>query len=154
MARTRSTYYWCMYSPMSIHLSRIDIIYRYLQVHMVVIHSTYVIQPFHFTPPLIYRHHCSPMQHAVLLPWDFESHELLTSFDQSAASSLVLSPDARQLTCTPYHNPGPPKIYIRDIPPDILTSIWPAQEAPSVCIPLHISTPTSHPLQPLTDQRT
>jgi WD40 repeat protein len=70
--------------------------------------------------------------------WAFESRQLLASFDQSAAvCSLVLSPDTRQLVCTSLYEPGPPKIHICNIPLDILTSIWPAHETPSVCIHLH-----------------
>jgi WD40 repeat protein len=69
--------------------------------------------------------------------WAFESRQLLASFDQGAVNLLVLSPDSRQLVCTTRYAPGPPKIHIRDIPLDILTSIWPAHETPSVCIHLH-----------------
>jgi WD40 repeat protein len=68
--------------------------------------------------------------------WAFESRQLLASFDQSATHFLVLSPDSRKLACTTYE-PGSPQIYIRNIPLDILTSIWPAHETPSVCIHLH-----------------
>jgi WD40 repeat protein len=75
--------------------------------------------------------------------WAFESRQLLASFDLGATCILVLSPDSRQLAFTAYE-PGPPKIYICNIPPDILMGIWPAQEAPCVCIPLH--SPTSHSL--------
>jgi WD40 repeat protein len=74
--------------------------------------------------------------------WAFESRQLLASFDQGAINLIVLSPDSRQLVCTTRYALGPPKIHIRDIPLDILTSIWPAHETPSVCIHLH--TPTSH----------
>jgi WD40 repeat protein len=73
--------------------------------------------------------------------WAFESRQLLASFDQNATNlnSLILSPDSRQLAChtTSYHESGPPKIYVCNIPLDILTSIWPAHEIPSVCIHLH-----------------
>jgi WD40 repeat protein len=68
--------------------------------------------------------------------WAFESRQLLASFDQSATRFLVLSPDSRKLACTTYE-PGSHLIYIRNIPLDILTSIWPAHETPSVCIHLH-----------------
>jgi WD40 repeat protein len=69
--------------------------------------------------------------------WAFESRQLVASFNQSSTRSLVFSPDSRQLACTTFYDPGPPKIHIRNIPPDILTSIWPTHETPSVCIHLH-----------------
>jgi WD40 repeat protein len=67
--------------------------------------------------------------------WAFESRQLLASFDDTAAYYLVLSPDSHILAYTTC-NQGPPKIYICDIPPDILASVWPAQEPPTanVCI--------------------
>jgi WD40 repeat protein len=69
--------------------------------------------------------------------WAFESRQLVASFKQSSTRLLVFSPDSRQLACTTFYDPGPPKIHIRNIPPDILTSIWPTHETPSVCIHLH-----------------
>jgi WD40 repeat protein len=69
--------------------------------------------------------------------WAFESRQLVASFNQSSTRLLVFSPDSRQLACTTLYKPGPPKIHIRNIPPDILTSIWPTHETPSVCIHLH-----------------
>jgi WD40 repeat protein len=71
--------------------------------------------------------------------WAFESRQLLASFDDTDADHLVLSPDSHKLAYTT-SNHGPPKIYICDIPPDILASIWPAQEAVKVCICPHTST--------------
>jgi WD40 repeat protein len=55
--------------------------------------------------------------HTVKL-WAFESRQLVASFYRGARF-LVLSPDSRQLAFTTYE-PGPPKIYIRNIPPNIL----------------------------------
>jgi WD40 repeat protein len=69
--------------------------------------------------------------------WAFESRQLVASFNQSSTRFLVFSPDSRQLACTTFDEPRPPKIHIRNIPPDILTSIWPTHETPSVCIHLH-----------------
>jgi WD40 repeat protein len=48
--------------------------------------------------------------------WDFNSHYLLASLDQSAYHSLVLSLDSRKLTY-PTSELGPLKIYVCDIPP-------------------------------------
>jgi WD40 repeat protein len=62
--------------------------------------------------------------------WAFESRQLLASFDQRATNFFILSPDSRKLAYTT-HEHGPPKIYICDIPPDILARIRPV---PSVCI--------------------
>ncbi|KAJ8589983.1 WD40 repeat-like protein [Rhizopogon salebrosus TDB-379] len=59
--------------------------------------------------------------------WAFESRQLLASFDEHVNHFLVLSPDSRKLAYTTL-GLGPPKIYICNIPPDILTSIWPSQE--------------------------
>jgi WD40 repeat protein len=71
--------------------------------------------------------------------WAFESRQLIASFDDIPAYSLVLSPDSHKLAYTTL-NQGPPKIYTCDIPPDILASVWPAQEAVKVCILPHTST--------------
>jgi hypothetical protein len=60
--------------------------------------------------------------------WAFEPRQLLVSFDDTAARHLVLSPDLCKLA---YTNNGSAKIYICDIPPDILASVC---FAPSVCI--------------------
>ncbi|KAJ8584496.1 WD40 repeat-like protein [Rhizopogon salebrosus TDB-379] len=67
--------------------------------------------------------------------WAFESRQLVASFKQSSTRFLVFSPDSRQLACTTFREPGPPKIHIRNIPPDILTSIWPTHETPSTNAP-------------------
>ncbi|KAJ8582338.1 WD40 repeat-like protein [Rhizopogon salebrosus TDB-379] len=64
--------------------------------------------------------------------WAFESRHLLASFVGTAANQLVLSPDSRKLAYTNY---GSHKIYIYDISPDILASIWPTQEAPTTSAP-------------------
>jgi WD40 repeat protein len=66
--------------------------------------------------------------------WAFESRQLLASFDGTGARRLVLSPDSRKLAYTTIYDSH--KIYICDIPPDILTNAWPGQEAltTSVCI--------------------
>ncbi|KAJ8579341.1 hypothetical protein M405DRAFT_870390 [Rhizopogon salebrosus TDB-379] len=66
--------------------------------------------------------------------WAFESRQLIASFDDTAAYYLVLSPDSHKLAYTTF-NQGPPKIYICDIPPDVLASVWPAQEAPTASAP-------------------
>ncbi|KAJ8589987.1 WD40 repeat-like protein [Rhizopogon salebrosus TDB-379] len=60
--------------------------------------------------------------------WAFESRQLIASFDDTLAYSLALSPDSHKLAYTTF-NHGPPNIYIYDIPPNILASVWPAQEA-------------------------
>ena len=68
--------------------------------------------------------------------WGFESRQLLVSFDvlhPGESYPLILSPNARQVAYTTFGSSSR-KIYICDIPPDILTSIWPTQELPSVCL--------------------
>jgi hypothetical protein len=76
-----------------------------------------------------------PRQHHQALGHQcIKSHQLLASFDQSDTHFLVLSPDSRKLAYTIFAL-GPLKIYICNVPPDILTNVWPAQGAPSVCIP-------------------
>jgi WD40 repeat protein len=59
--------------------------------------------------------------------WAFESRQLLASFDDTAAGYVVLSPDSRKLAYTTFN--GSHKIHICVIPPDILTNVWPGQEA-------------------------
>jgi WD40 repeat protein len=71
--------------------------------------------------------------------WAFESHQLIASFHDTAACHVVFSPDSHKLAYTTFGQ-GPHKIYICDIPPDILASVWPAQEAVKVCICPHTST--------------
>ncbi|KAG2341993.1 kinase-like protein [Suillus weaverae] len=61
--------------------------------------------------------------------WAFESRQLLASFHVSFAYHIILSPDSHQLA---YTAEGDIKIYICDIPPDILASIQPAQQLPRV----------------------
>jgi WD40 repeat protein len=63
--------------------------------------------------------------------WAFESRQLLASFDRHATKLLVLSPDSRQLAYMTYYD-GPRKIYICNIPPETLNSIWPTRQTPSV----------------------
>jgi WD40 repeat protein len=70
----------------------------------------------------------SSCHHTVKL-WAFESRQLLASFDVKSASTLVLSPDSRQLAYTSYNDT---KIRICDIPANVLASIE------SVCIPTYI----------------
>jgi WD40 repeat protein len=62
--------------------------------------------------------------------WSFESRQLLASFqvDVQIFSCLIFSPDSCQLACTPLNKP---KIYICDIPVNILASIGLAKQ---VCI--------------------
>jgi WD40 repeat protein len=64
--------------------------------------------------------------------WAFESRELLASFNiTSRAFTLVLSPDSRQLA---YTSRDETKIYVCNIPANILASIGLAEEPqPSVC---------------------
>ncbi|KAJ8581603.1 WD40 repeat-like protein [Rhizopogon salebrosus TDB-379] len=59
--------------------------------------------------------------------WAFESRQLIASFDDTPAYSLALSPDSHKLAYTIFNHGT--NIYICDIPPDILASVWPAQEA-------------------------
>jgi len=69
--------------------------------------------------------------------WGFESRQLLVSFDvlhPGESYPLILSPNAHQVAYTTFGSSSR-KIYICDIPPDILTSIGPARKVqPSVCI--------------------
>ncbi|KAG1825320.1 WD40-repeat-containing domain protein [Suillus variegatus] len=57
--------------------------------------------------------------------WSFESHQLLASFDVQSPYSLILSPDSHQLA---YTNLDEARIYVCDIPPNILASIGLARE--------------------------
>jgi len=64
--------------------------------------------------------------------WAFESRQLLASFDIQEPYALILSPDLRHLA---YTRVSDPKIYICNVPPNILASIGSAQDAQSaVCI--------------------
>jgi WD40 repeat protein len=67
--------------------------------------------------------------------WAFESRQLLASFDVTAARCLVLSPDSRKLAYTTFNDSH--KIHICDIPSDILTNLWPGQEAPTTSVCTH-----------------
>ena len=60
--------------------------------------------------------------------WAFESRQLLASFDIQYPNTLILSPDLRHLAYTTLINP---KIYICNVPPNILASIQSAQDAQS-----------------------
>jgi hypothetical protein len=62
--------------------------------------------------------------------WAFESRQLLASFDRVATNFLVLSPDSRQIAYTTHY--GPPKIYICNIPPETVDSIWPTRQTHGV----------------------
>ncbi|KAG1806485.1 WD40-repeat-containing domain protein [Suillus plorans] len=76
----------------------------------------------------------SASKHTIKL-WAFESRQLLASFDDRV-DCLIFSPSSHQLAYTKW---GDTNIYIYDLPPDILSSVWPAQDAqPKVCIPLHV----------------
>ncbi|KAG1726813.1 uncharacterized protein EDB91DRAFT_55967 [Suillus paluster] len=69
--------------------------------------------------------------------WAFQSRQLLASFDDQCLCNLIFSPNSHQLAYTIFDDT---KIYIYDIPLDILARIRPtAQEKPSVCIASHIS---------------
>jgi WD40 repeat protein len=59
--------------------------------------------------------------------WAFESRQLLASFHIQGLLTVILSPDARQVAYTTF-GPSPRKVYICNIPPNILANIW-----PSVC---------------------
>jgi WD40 repeat protein len=64
--------------------------------------------------------------------WAFESRQLLASFDIQHPETLILSPDLRHLAYTTVFDP---RIYICNVPPNILASIRSAQEAQfTVCI--------------------
>jgi WD40 repeat protein len=77
--------------------------------------------------------------------WAFESRQLLASFGvHYHVCDLIFSPNSRRLAYSELGPPtefrefglpmkfGPPKIYICDIPPNILAKIWPEQEAVKV----------------------
>jgi WD40 repeat protein len=83
--------------------------------------------------------------------WAFESRQLLASFDvHYGVCDITVSPNSRQLAYSvfgpecgefgPLTKFGPPKIYICDIPTNVLARIWPEQEAVKVCICPHTST--------------
>jgi WD40 repeat protein len=52
--------------------------------------------------------------------WDYESRQLLASFDVQNPRILVFSPNSRQLAYTVYSEDNDHKIYICDTPPDVL----------------------------------
>jgi len=62
--------------------------------------------------------------------WAFESRQILAEFDILGVYNIALSPSTRQLAYTT-SKPGRRKIYICDIPPDIVTK--PTEKAPGVC---------------------
>jgi hypothetical protein len=85
--------------------------------------------------------------------WAFESRQLLASFDvHYGVCDITFLPNSRQLAYSERGPPiefgelgqptkcCPPKIYICDIPPNILARIWPEQEPVKVCICPHTST--------------
>jgi WD40 repeat protein len=85
--------------------------------------------------------------------WAFESRQLLASFDiHYRVCNITFSPNSRQLAYSEFGQPtefgdfriptkyGPPKVYICDIPLNILARIWPEQEAVNVRIFPHTST--------------
>jgi WD40 repeat protein len=59
--------------------------------------------------------------------WAFESRQLLASFDVHNPCTLILSPKARQVTYTVCNSQN---IFICNIAPNILATIWPGQEVP------------------------
>jgi len=64
--------------------------------------------------------------------WAFESRQLLASFEIQEPYAIILSPELRHLA---YMRVSDPKIYICNVPPNILASIGSAQDAQStVCI--------------------
>jgi len=64
--------------------------------------------------------------------WAFETRQLLASFDIQYLNALILSPDLRHLA---YTTGSDTKIYICNVPPNILASIRSAQDTQSnVCI--------------------
>jgi hypothetical protein len=64
--------------------------------------------------------------------WAFESRQLLASFNIRFPEALILSPDMRHLA---YTTDSDPKIYICNVPTNILASIRSAQDAQStVCV--------------------
>ncbi|KAJ8590841.1 hypothetical protein M405DRAFT_815417 [Rhizopogon salebrosus TDB-379] len=82
--------------------------------------------------------------------WAFESRQLLASFGvHYHVCDLIFSPNSRRLAYSELGPPtefrefglpmkfGPPKIYICDIPPNILAKIWPEQEAVKTIKPEH-----------------
>lgn len=60
--------------------------------------------------------------------WAFESRQLLASFDDRRVDLFVFSPNSYQLAYTKWNYSN---IYIYDLPPDILSSVRPAQDAQS-----------------------
>jgi WD40 repeat protein len=85
--------------------------------------------------------------------WAFESRQLLASFDDHyRVCDITFSPNSRQLAYSDSGQPtefsdfriptkyGPPKVYICDIPSNILARIWPEQGAVNVRIFPHTST--------------
>ncbi|KAG2130182.1 uncharacterized protein EDB93DRAFT_86062 [Suillus bovinus] len=60
--------------------------------------------------------------------WAFKSRQLLASFYVQEPHCIILSPNSHQLAYTTWCDLKS-RIYICDIPSNILVSIWPAQEA-------------------------
>ncbi|KAJ8589985.1 YVTN repeat-like/Quino protein amine dehydrogenase [Rhizopogon salebrosus TDB-379] len=84
--------------------------------------------------------------------WAFESRQLLASFGVHRVCDITFSPNSRQLAYSEFGRPtefgefgrptkfSRPKMYICDIPSNILARIWPEQEAVKVCICPHTFT--------------
>ncbi|KAJ8584498.1 YVTN repeat-like/Quino protein amine dehydrogenase [Rhizopogon salebrosus TDB-379] len=82
--------------------------------------------------------------------WAFKLRQLLASFDvHYRVCDITFSPNSQQLAYSEFGQPtefgdfgiptkcGPPKVYICDIPPNILARIWPEQEAVNTIEPEH-----------------
>ncbi|KAG1879638.1 quinon protein alcohol dehydrogenase-like superfamily [Suillus tomentosus] len=76
--------------------------------------------------------------------WSFESRQLLASFDVQKPYSFILSPDSHQLA---YTTPDEPRIYVCDIPANILASIGLAKETSAHLTKLLDSDATRHPVR-------
>ncbi|KAG2052697.1 WD40 repeat-like protein [Suillus hirtellus] len=76
--------------------------------------------------------------------WSFGSRQLLASFDVQAPFTLILSPDSHQLA---YTNRDEARIYICNIPANILTSIGLAKETSAHLTELLDSDATRHPVR-------
>ncbi|KAJ8588913.1 WD40 repeat-like protein [Rhizopogon salebrosus TDB-379] len=72
--------------------------------------------------------------------WAFESRQLLASFD-AQFPDIVLSPDSRRLAYTTRDSND---IFICNTPPDIITSIWPADATESQKLPISREIPESY----------
>ena len=66
--------------------------------------------------------------------WAFEFRQILAEFDVQGIRSIAFLPNARQLAYTT-NKPGRRRIYICDIPPDIVAEL--SEKAPGVCSALY-----------------